>query len=149
MVREWTVYHTPYSIYFFLTPILARKKWKKEVNMKTFVIVGVIIGFLFVFVKKIQSKGDKQMVQEWIQSGAVVVDVRTKSEFAEGHFPGSINIPVDVLPNELGAIKNKKSKIVVYCRSGARSERAKQILTASGYSSVINAGGLGDMPNSR
>ncbi|GBF42245.1 rhodanese-like sulfurtransferase [Leptospira ellinghausenii] len=117
--------------------------------MKTFVLVGVIIGFLFVFVKKIQSKGDKQMVQEWIQEGAVVVDVRTKSEFAEGHFPGAINIPVDVLPMELGTFKNKQSKIVVYCRSGARSERAKQILSASGFSSVINAGGLSDMPNPR
>lgn len=117
--------------------------------MKTFLIVGVIIGFLFVFVKKIQSKGDKQMVAEWIENGAVVVDVRTKSEFADGHFPGSINIPVDVLPNELGLLKNKQSKIIVYCRSGARSERAKQILSASGYSFVINAGGLSDMPNAR
>ncbi|XDD45693.1 rhodanese-like domain-containing protein [Leptospira sp. WS39.C2] len=117
--------------------------------MKTFVLVGVVLGILFVFVKKIQSKGDKQMVQEWIQAGAVVVDVRTKSEFSEGHFPGAINIPVDVLPTELGSLKNKDSKIIVYCRSGARSERAKQILTAKGYSSVINAGGLSDMPNSR
>lgn len=114
--------------------------------MKTFILVGVIVGFLFVFVKRIQSKGDKQMVSEWIKERAVVVDVRTKSEFAEGHFPGAINIPVDVLPSQLNQIQNKQSKIVVYCRSGARSERAKQILSASGYGSVINAGGLGDMP---
>lgn len=117
--------------------------------MKVFVIVGVLLGFLFIFVKKIQSKGDSKMVQEWIQNGAVVVDVRTKSEYAEGHFPGALNIPVDVLANNLNSLKDKHAKIVVYCRSGARSERAKQILSASGYSSVINAGGLGDMPNAR
>lgn len=114
--------------------------------MKTWIILGVIIGFLFVFVKRIQSKGDKQMVTEWIKEGAVVVDARTKSEFADGHFPGAINIPVDVLPSELKQLKNKQSKIIVYCRSGARSERAKQILNYSGYSAVMNAGGLGDMP---
>lgn len=46
-------------------------------------------------------------------------------------------------------MEKKQSKIIVYCRSGARSERAKQILSASGYSFVINAGGLSDMPNAR
>ncbi|MCG6145958.1 rhodanese-like domain-containing protein [Leptospira bandrabouensis] len=114
--------------------------------MKSFLVLGIVIGFLFIFVKKIQSKGDKDMVKQWIKDGAIVIDVRTKSEYAEGHFSGAKNIPVDVLPANLNQLKDKQSKIVVYCRSGARSERARQILQASGYSSVINAGGLSDMP---
>lgn len=114
--------------------------------MKSFLIFGAIIGFLFVFVKRIQSKGEKDMVKQWIQNGAVVVDVRTQSEFAEGHYSGAMNIPVDVLPSQMNRLKDKGAKIIVYCRSGARSERAKQILQASGYSSVLNAGGFSDMP---
>lgn len=114
--------------------------------MKSFLMVGVVIGLLFIFVKKIQSKGDKDMVKQWIQNGAIVVDVRTKSEYAEGHYSGAMNIPVDVLPANLNQLKDKQTKIIVYCRSGARSERAKQILQASGYSSVLNAGGFSDMP---
>ncbi|MCT8335208.1 rhodanese-like domain-containing protein [Leptospira sp. 85282-16] len=114
--------------------------------MKSFLVFGIVVGFLFIFVKKIQSKGDRDMVMQWIKEGAIVIDVRTKSEYAEGHFAGAKNIPVDVLPANLDLLKDKHAKIVVYCRSGARSERAKQILQTSGYSSVINAGGLGDMP---
>lgn len=114
--------------------------------MKSFLMLGLVIGLLFIFVKRIQSKGDKDMVKQWIQNGAIVVDVRTKSEYSESHYSGAMNIPVDALPTNLNQLKDKQKNIVVYCRSGARSERAKQILEANGYSSVLNAGGLGDMP---
>jgi phage shock protein E len=67
------------------------------------------------------------------------VDVRTPAEFAQGSVKNAINIPVDQIENQLGQFKGKK-KIVVFCKSGARSGKAKSILEQNGFSNVINGG---------
>lgn len=74
-----------------------------------------------------------------IEEGAYLVDVRTPSEFAEGHVKGSVNIPLDVIPNQIQKFKDKKN-IVVFCRSGNRSGQAKLILENSGLKNVTNGG---------
>jgi phage shock protein E len=76
---------------------------------------------------------------------ATIIDVRTTSEFDEGHFPGAINIPVDQVLSKLGELKEMQSPIVAYCRSGARSGMAVSILKQNGLSEVYNAGGLDDI----
>src|SRR5690625_5268636 len=58
---------------------------------------------------------------------AFFVDVRTPAEFASGHFENSTNIPLDQLEEMLEQFEGH-SQIVVYCRSGSRSARAKEIL---------------------
>lgn len=85
-------------------------------------------------------------VKEWLDGKALVVDVRTPGEFASGHHPRAVNIPVDQVESRLKEFGDKSQPIVVYCASGVRSSRAKQTLESAGYSSVINAGGFRDLP---
>jgi len=74
-----------------------------------------------------------------ISDGAFLVDVRTPGEFNSGHVKGSVNIPLDSIPNQLAKFKNKKN-IIVFCRSGMRSSQAKSILKQNGFTNVINGG---------
>lgn len=74
-----------------------------------------------------------------IEEGAFLVDVRTPAEFAEGNVKGSVNIPLDVIPNQIQKFKGKKN-IVVFCRSGNRSGQAKLILENNGIQHVTNGG---------
>jgi phage shock protein E len=86
-------------------------------------------------------------IQTKIMSGALVLDVRSPDEFADGAYPGALNIPVDQLLSRLADLGDTKRSIVVYCASGGRSSLASQMLKASGFTDVLNAGGLDDMPN--
>ena len=83
--------------------------------------------------------GTTANLQSIIDDGAFLVDVRTPGEFAEGHVVGSVNIPLDTVPNELEKFKNKKN-IIVFCRSGNRSGQAKTILEQQGIVNVTNGG---------
>lgn len=70
-----------------------------------------------------------------------LVDVRTQAEVAEISVPGAVNIPLDQVPANLDRFKNAEGPVVVFCRSGARSENAKNWLLQNGVSEVYNAGG--------
>ncbi len=75
-------------------------------------------------------------------SGALLVDVRTKAEFDAGHIIGADLIPYDSIPSRLSEFPSDKSQeIVVYCKSGQRSGVAQEMLERAGYSNVHNAGG--------
>ena len=75
------------------------------------------------------------------KQGAIILDVRSKGEYASGHIKGSLNIPVDQLSNNLSQLKDKNKAIITCCASGMRSASAKSILKATGYSEVHNGGG--------
>ena len=82
--------------------------------------------------------------QAWsmIENGALLIDVRTKKEFEEGHIKGAINIPYDETNNLMTAIGfDKRRPVVVYCRSGNRSGKAKTELDKKGYTNVFNGMG--------
>jgi phage shock protein E len=81
-----------------------------------------------------------------INAGAKIVDVRTTEEFEEEHFPNALNIPVAQIQQRLTEFGEKNIPLVLYCASGARSAYAAKILRSAGYVDVINAGGLNDMP---
>ncbi len=85
-------------------------------------------------------------VKQKIAAGAKVVDVRTPAEFAEGAYPGAVNIPLAVLPARMHELEPKDGPIVLYCETGARSGQAAWLLKQAGFSDVVNAGGLEDMP---
>ncbi len=78
-----------------------------------------------------------------------IVDVRSTEEFAEQHYPGAINIPLDQVPQRINEFKDFKMPIVVYCRSGIRSGMAVGSLKQNGITDVINGGGLDDMLHSK
>ena len=81
-----------------------------------------------------------------LDSKALVVDVRTPGEFASGHHPRAVNIPIDQVQSRMAEFGDKKTPVVVYCASGNRSGRAKQALESAGYTQVTNAGGFSDLP---
>jgi phage shock protein E len=88
----------------------------------------------------------ENIVVEKIKAGARIVDVRTEDEFVDGAYPGAVNIPVGALQSRMGSLEPKDKPVVVYCASGARSALAAKLLKASGWTDVVNAGGLDDMP---
>lgn len=75
--------------------------------------------------------------KEKIASGAIVVDVRTRSEFASGHAKNSKNIPLNELPKKVKKLKGKE--VILVCRSGGRAAQAKSILSREGIT-AYNAG---------
>lgn len=81
---------------------------------------------------------------ELIESGALVVDVRTPEEFAQGHLDNAINIPLNTVETGFADIAKDRS-IVVYCRSGNRSGMAMESLVKQGFINVHNGGGLSEM----
>lgn len=73
----------------------------------------------------------------------IVVDVRTKDEYQEGHVKDSINIPYDEIDSNISLDKSKT--ILVYCRSGVRSKKAKSSLISLGYQ-VYDMGSFSNVP---
>ena len=73
----------------------------------------------------------------------LIIDVRTAEEFAAGHFPGAINIPHEDIIQGIRALNvDKDQTILLYCRSGDRSDQAEIKLQSSGFSGAKNVGGL-------
>ena len=92
-----------------------------------------------------QVSGDVAAAAEaWklIQDGALLVDVRSAEEFAQGSIEGAINIPhseTEALANLIGS--DKQRPVVFFCRSGRRVGVAQAELGALGYSNIFNATG--------
>jgi len=92
------------------------------------------------FLKKIFSIGPKADLGELIKKGAIVVDVRSRGEYAGGHIKGTINVPLEELNGNLNKFKHKDHPIITCCASGMRSGLAKGILKSKGYATVHNGG---------
>jgi len=69
-----------------------------------------------------------------------VLDVRSKKEYSMGHIETAINIPVDELRENIDKL-DKKSSVVVYCRTSYRSYLAYRILVNNGFENVRNLNG--------
>ena len=93
--------------------------------------------------KFIRSKNINQGIEEFKSvQDAVLLDVRTKQEYIEGHIPGSRNIPLQRIVNIDSAIIDKDTPLYVYCYSGSRSNQAAELLKKLGYTNVTNIGGI-------
>ena len=79
-------------------------------------------------------------IQEYVAKGAIILDVRTKEEFADGHIKGSKNIALQVLNSNIATIKKWNKPVIACCRSGMRSAQATSILKQNGID-CINGGG--------
>ena len=79
------------------------------------------------------------------KSGYIILDVRRPDEFAAGHIPNAINVPLETIGNsEIPELPNKDQLILVYCRSGRRSKEAAEKLVALGYTNIVEFGGILD-----
>lgn len=75
-------------------------------------------------------------------SGAVLLDVRTREEYSQGHIPGSVNLPLQAMAGGEAVPGGKDAPLFLYCHSGARSARAARFLARMGYTNVKNIGGM-------
>lgn len=90
-----------------------------------------------------------EKVKEWLDGGEdiIIVDVRTQGEFDSGHIPGALLIPNETIGStEPSELPNKDVVIVVYCRSGRRSQESANKLLNLGYQKVYDLGGIGNWP---
>jgi phage shock protein E len=90
--------------------------------------------------------GDPEVaIKAWpmIESGALLVDVRSKEEFDKGHLDGAIHIEWDKTDALMQAIgMNTQRPVVFYCRSGNRAGKSIVELKTRGYTNIFNATGL-------
>ncbi|GAA0135016.1 FAD-dependent oxidoreductase [Paenibacillus sp. YSY-4.3] len=105
---------------------------KDPVNMAGYAAENVLTGKTHVFLPRELEDRD--------ESSTLLVDVRTETEHARGHIPGSINIPVDELRERLGELDASK-EIWVYCQVGLRGYTASRILNQSGFRTRNLTGG--------
>lgn len=74
--------------------------------------------------------------------GAVLLDVRTAGEYAEGHIENSLNLPLQNIEQAVSVIKDKDTPLFVHCRSDGRSASATAALKKMGYTNVSDIGGI-------
>ena len=84
-----------------------------------------------------------EAAHERVKLGAFLLDVRSPGEFAEGHLAGAVNVPVNELEATMASLPaDRRREIVVYCRSGMRSARARTLLLKAGFTKVEDLGGM-------
>ncbi len=81
-----------------------------------------IFDFLF------KRNNRSQQINEYLEQGAVVVDVRTPAEFSQGSAPNAINIPLHEFKSRLNEVTKIKSPVILCCKSGVRSAQATSVL---------------------
>ena len=93
--------------------------------------------------RRISAREAHEMMHEG--KAFILLDVRTGEEFQESRIPGAINIPDFEIGNRAESeLPDKNALILVYCRSGRRSEGAARELVALGYTNVYDFGGIVD-----
>lgn len=99
-------------------------------------VLAAVEDFLLVIPEGYQTVGDAEKMQAAMDAGAFVLDVRETSEYAEGHLPGAVNIPLRTLAANLAEIPDDV-QVVVYCQSGYRAGIANASLTIAGLDNVV------------
>ena len=87
------------------------------------------------------QKYNCNFIEEKMSEGGQLIDVRSPVEFSQGALDGAINMPVSNFQTLIDDIDNSKP-VLLYCRSGARSEMVKKYLEQLGFNQVHNIGGL-------
>ena len=95
--------------------------------------------------RKISAEEAKKMLDE--NTDAILLDVRTETEFRESHISGATLLPHNEIEKKAAdMLPNKDALILVYCRSGVRSRAAANALTSMGYTNVYDIGGIINWP---
>ena len=103
----------------------------------SYILIGLaVVGFLIYNrvlsnVPSISSEESQKVISD---NNYRFLDVRTDGEYSDGHIPNSIHIPLQEIQSRISEIeKIKDKKIIVYCRSGARSSMASKTLLKEGF----------------
>ena len=114
----------------------------EDMNL-TIAFILLIVLTAFILLKRAGQISTKKALAH-LKNGALVIDVRTPSEFSSGHLPSAINLPLDQIETTLPRrVKDKSQVILLHCQSGMRSGVAKKKLNALGYSNAFNLGSYG------
>ena len=115
-------------------------------KFRQFMYVLLVILSVWLITPLMAGGGDPEVArQAWpmIESGALLVDVRSEEEFTAGHLDGAINISWDKTDDLIAAIgSDQQRQVVFYCRSGNRAGKSIKKLETKGYTSIFNATGL-------
>ena len=126
------------------------------------VILGALVANMFTFPAKQSAPGNAvgtgsatyknitaEAAKARMDSGdaVIVLDVRTKEEYDQGHIPNAILVPNEtIFAEKPELLPDTDAEILVYCRSGNRSTQAARKLITIGYTKVYNFGGIMDWP---
>lgn len=127
--------------------------------MKVFIVIAgimvLLVGGFFLFSEPSSDENSSpqisnnevsiETINSDVENGALFLDVRTPEEFADSYISGAENYPLQELQQGIMPSVEKQDKIYVYCRSGNRSAEAKTILENSGFTNVVDLGGLEDV----
>jgi rhodanese-related sulfurtransferase len=83
-------------------------------------------------------------IQDYLQKGALILDVRTEREYQSGAIKNAKHIPLDDLRNHVNELKKLNKPIIVYCASGIRSGKAVKFLNLNNID-AINGGGINNL----
>jgi len=110
--------------------------------MKHLPIILLCLLAFFILKKRFFDNTDYKAL---INSGGIIIDVRSEAEFYMGNIENSLNIPLVDLPSKLDFLKDKDQVIITCCASGMRSAGAQKLLSAKGYTNVVNGGGWSNL----
>jgi phage shock protein E len=111
-------------------------------NWTVILIVAAIVAVFFIMKKSGQIPAQAAVAH--LKNGALVIDVRSRGEFASGHLARAINLPLDEIEAALPErVKDKSQVLLLHCASGMRSGVARQKLQARGYTNAFNLGSYG------
>ena len=107
----------------------------------SYALIALVL-FVVIVLPRLGTISSKQ-ARKLVEGGALLVDVRTPGEFANGHLEGAVNAPLGELDLHLGKLGGRERPLVLYCASGMRSMNARKMLQAKGFTQVFNLGGMG------
>lgn len=102
----------------------------------------MVVLFAWKFWSAYRSPQQLRRIAEAIRDGAPLIDVRTAVEYAAGHLPHSVSLPLGSFSPDTEALGDKRGPLVVYCASGMRSGRAAKMLRKAGFENVLDLGPL-------
>lgn len=105
--------------------------------VETFDLVEAVDAYAAAIPEGFGAVGDITAFKDAMTAGAYVIDVREPSEYAEGHIPGAVNIPLRELGDNLNMIPTDR-QVFIYCASGHRAGMALSSLGMMGYDNVIS-----------
>jgi rhodanese-related sulfurtransferase len=103
--------------------------------------VPLVLLLAFTLFKRL-GQIDSDLARELIQDGARLIDVRSPGEFAAGHLPGALNVPLGEIGSRADLLGPKDAPIILYCASGTRSAVARSTLTRRGFTQIFHLGAM-------
>jgi rhodanese-related sulfurtransferase len=135
------VFHAPFAVTTTISPNNdgTSAETFEGVNMTTAIIIVIVLAAL-ILIRRAGQISTKEALAH-LKNGALVIDVRTPSEYSSDHLPSALNIPLNQIETTLPCrVKDKSLVLLLHCQSGIRSGLAKRKLKALGYSNAFNLG---------